>query len=58
MVMYIPPELSSSAIRQAVDDLNEEQIENMIHDFIHEHELVGEFLVWVEKWKSLHKVQA
>lgn len=50
--------MDTTVIKQAVDDLNEEQIEDMICDFLQEHNFSGEFLVWVEKWKSLHKVQA
>ncbi len=42
----------------AIDDLPDEQLEQAILDFLTEQKLGGEFLVWLEKWKSLHKVQA
>lgn len=50
--------MDTTAVKEAVDDLNEEQIEDMISDFLQEHNFTGEFLVWIEKWKSTHRVQA
>ena len=36
------------------DCLSNEQLEQAVIDFLTEQKLGGEFLVWLEKWKSLH----
>jgi len=43
-------------ISKAIDSLNDEQLEEAVVDFLTEQKLVGEFLVWVEKWKSTHRM--
>lgn len=44
-------------IREAIDDLNEQQLEQVLVGFLTENNLAGEFLVWVEKWKAIHSIQ-
>ena len=39
---------------RALMGLNRYHLEHAITDFLKEEKLVGEFLVWVEKWKILH----
>ncbi len=39
-----------------IDELNEEQLEKAMADFLIEQKLIVEFLVWIEKWKSNHKI--
>jgi len=45
-----------TVISETIDSLNDEQLEEAVADFLAEQELVGEFLVWVEKWKSTHRM--
>ena len=40
----------------AIDDLPHDLLERAIVDFLTEQKLGGEFLVWLEKWKTLHRV--
>ena len=40
----------------AIDDLNEELLKLAVSDFLTEQKLVGEFIVWLEKWKELRHV--
>lgn len=42
-------------ISEAIDSLNEEQFEGAVADFLTEQKLIGEFLVWLEKWKQNHQ---
>ena len=42
-----------SKIEQAIDDLSDKLLEQAFLDFLTEHKLLGEFLVWIEKWKYL-----
>ena len=44
------------AIEQALDELDDAKLEEALSDFLVEQRLVGEFLAWLEKWKSLHRV--
>ena len=44
------------AIRQSIDDLNEDLLEQALVAFLAENKLSGEWLVWIEKWKSLRRV--
>jgi len=44
-------------IGQAVDDLPDTLLIDAIADFLTEQNLVGEFLVWLEKWKELGRVR-
>lgn len=46
-------EVDRVVIRQAVDDLPDTLLEDAIADFLREQNLTGQFLVWIEKWKSL-----
>lgn len=43
-------------IARATDDLDDTKLEEVLSDFLVEQKLVGEFLVWLEKWKSLHRI--
>lgn len=43
-------------ITEAIDPLNDEELEKAIADFLTEQKLMTEFLVWLEKWKSIHRV--
>ncbi len=45
-----------TVITAYIDELNDEQLEQAIVDFLVEQKLIGEFLVWIEKWKSNHKI--
>lgn len=50
--MYEP----DSAILKAIDELPDNALESALSDFLEEQKLVGEFLVWIEKWKSNHSI--
>lgn len=39
----------------ATDDLPDDQLLKALHDFLTEHKLLGEFLVWIGKWKAIHR---
>ena len=42
------------AVTRSIDHLTEDDIELMLTDFLRENRLIGRFLVWIEKWKSIH----
>jgi rubrerythrin len=44
------------SVEKAIDDLNDDQLEDALFTFIAEHQLTGEFLVWLKKWKAIHKI--
>lgn len=46
-----------TVISEAIDPLDDEQFERAIADFLTEQGLVGEFLVWLEKWKETHRIE-
>ena len=37
------------SVEKAIDDLNDGQLEDALFTFIAEHQLTGEFLVWLKK---------
>lgn len=46
--------VANKAVMDAIDPLDDQHLEVVISDFLEERKLVGEFLVWLEKWKSNH----
>lgn len=42
------------SFRASIDELDEDTFEDAVIDFITENRLLGEWLVWIEKWKALH----
>lgn len=47
--------MPNEAFLRATDDLPDTQFEKAISDFLLEQKLLGEFLIWIEKWKSIHQ---
>ena len=45
---------TASIISEAIDALDDENLEPAVVDFLIEQKLIGEFLVWIEKWKHNH----
>ena len=43
-------------IIDAIDDLPDDLLEQAISDFLEEQKLIGEFIVWLEKWKAVRKI--
>ena len=48
--------MAGELITEAVDELDDQQLLDAFSDFLAEQKLIGEFLVWLEKWKAIHKV--
>ena len=46
----------NSIIMHSIDELLDNTWECALSDFLEEHKLVGEFIIWIEKWKELHKI--
>lgn len=44
------------AIVKSIDELDNNKLEEALSDFLVEQKLIGEFLVWIEKWKALHLI--
>ena len=47
----------SSLILQAIDELPDDALECALSDFLEERMLVGEFIVWIEKWKAINGIK-
>jgi len=43
---------TEEAIAEAIDNLDDYTLEKALRDFLVEQKLLGEFLVWIEKWKK------
>ena len=41
------------AFYSAIDDLDEQNLEKAVFDFLTERRLTAEFLIWLDKWKSI-----
>ena len=39
---------------EAIDSLRDDELEEAFLTFLLEKEMLGEFLVWIEKWKSIY----
>ena len=46
---------AKEALLRSIDDLPDDKLEEAISDFLEELKLMGKFLVWLEKWKALHR---
>lgn len=47
----------NEAFEQAIDDLDEDLLIKALSDFLEEQKLIGEFLMWLEKWKDLRRIK-
>lgn len=42
----------ATGITEFIDDLNDEQLEQAINDFLYEQELIDTFVLWLVSWKE------
>jgi hypothetical protein len=47
----------NSLILETIDELPDDVLECALSDFLEEQKLVGEFLVWIEKWKAINGIK-
>lgn len=47
--------LMNTAVENFMKDMDTEHFIKAVSDFLTEQKLVGEFMVWAEKWKEMHR---